>query len=264
MPARVAALALAAIIAIILVLTVAVVFTGMYRLSRYNAMYKTVRARRAMVSDAYPGMKTGDIILFVATTHSPANSMLTQTFFSHAGVLMREGELVYISEAQPGLELMPDPARPRAEIHMGRGAELTPLLIRLKYYTGVPYLVRLSSALPPPVAEGLKRRAEALRRERYPYPTLAQIALGVLGWRTRSRHCFQHVAHLLDGAGLIPGGTLGSAGFVDVCREVCSLPGRCLSFGLTYEPPVQLVYNLPEEAPTAAAAGAARAYLGKN
>lgn len=245
---RTLSLVLAALIMLVLVLIVAFTFIGLYRMSEYYSMFCTMRAPRAKVSDIYPALKTGDVLLFVATCHAPSNSMLTQTFYSHTGVLLREGDLLYISEASAGGELMPDPRDPaESNIHMHRGADLTPFLTRLKYYTGDCYVMRLSHPLDAGREEKLKSTAERLYAAHYPYPTVFQILLGMAGRSTASRHCFQHSAHLIDEARLTPldrAAPLAESGFAAVCREVCDLPGRPLPDGYSYLPPVQLVYDI--------------------
>ena len=235
----------AAIVLLTIALTVALVFIGLYRMAEYNVMYRTVWTPRVRMSEIYPHLKTGDVILFAAATHSPANSMLTQTFHSHAGVLVREGELVHLSESQTGVEIMPGPDG--TALFMDNGAVLSPLLTRLKYYTGVYYVMRLSRGLDAAREAAVKREAARLRRAHYPYPSLLQILRGMMGGRSASRHCFQHAARVLDAGGLTPtdrDAPLEDAGFVGVCREICSLPGRPLPGGLHYEPPVQIVYDL--------------------
>jgi hypothetical protein len=245
---RTAAVVLAALILLILVLTILLVFIGLHRMSEYYAMFVTVRTPRIKMTDLYDHLKTGDLLLFVATTNAGTNSMLTQTFYSHGAVVLREGELVYASETQAGAEIMPDPADPtRKDIKLEPHVSLTPLLTRLKYYTGACYVVRLSRALDPEREEILKREAERLCVEKYPYPSLFQSFLGIFGWRTATRHCFQHVAHLLDKARLTPLGQkepLAAASFLDVCEEVITLPGRPLPDGYAYEPPVQILYDV--------------------
>lgn len=241
-----AALVAASVIVLVLALTAALAAIGLFRMAEYCRRHGAVRAPRCRVSDIYDLLKTGDLLLFVASTHSLTNSVFTQTFYSHVGVLLREGEIVRVSESQPGLGLMPDPARPGADRLMHRGADLTPLLTRLKYYPGDCYVLRLSRPLDSEREEALRRRAAALSREEYPYPGKAQLVLGFFGWATESRHCFQHVAHLLDSAGLGPldRGPLSEAGFTGVCREICELPGRPLPGGYSYAPPLQLVYDV--------------------
>jgi hypothetical protein len=244
---RIAALVLACLMLLVLLVVVAGAFVGLHRMAEYNVMYATVRAPRIKISDAYSALKTGDVLLFVASTGSPSNLFLTQSFYSHAGVVVREGELVYISEAQPGLEIMPDPAAPAtSDLRMSRGAVLSPLLTRLKYYTGAYYVMRLNAPLDPPREELLKQEAERLQRVQYPYPTLGQIVLGIVGRKTATRHCFQHAAHVLDSALLTPLGAppFASAGFLDVCRAITGLPGRPLRGGYQYLEPVQLLYDI--------------------
>lgn len=241
------AVVLACLTLLALLAIVAGVFVGLHRMTEYNVMYATVRAPRSKVSDIYPALKTGDILLFVASTCSPSNSFLTQSFYSHAGVLVREGELVYLSETQPGLEIMPDPKAPATDdLRLSRGAVLSPLLTRLKYYTGTYYLVRLATPLDVAREELLKAEAERLQRVQYPYPTLLQILLGIVGRKTATRHCFQHTAHLLDVARLTPKtvAPLADSGFVDVCRAVTGLPGWPLRGGYRYLRPVQLLYDI--------------------
>jgi hypothetical protein len=241
-PLRVLAVLLAAVVLLVLALTVALVFVCPYRLLEYNTMFGAVRAPRAKISDLYPTLKTGDLVFFVATTHSPSNSVLTQTFFSHAGVVLREGELVYLSEARAALERAPGSRGPRPN-----GANITPLLARLKCYTGDYYALLLSRPLDWRREEALKATAERLRARGYPYPSVAQMLLGLVGRKTEARHCFQHVAHLLDGAGLAPRGRpapLAAAGFLEVARAVCALPGLRLAGGYAYSPPVQILYDI--------------------
>jgi hypothetical protein len=130
---------------------------------------------------------------------------------------------------------------------MAHGADLTPLLTRLKYYTGDYYVLRLSRPLDPQRAEALKAAAEHLGRVQYPYPTTFQVLLGLAGKKTATRHCFQHAAHLLDTAGLVPADRsepLAAAGFLEVCHEICQLPGRPLAGGYCYAPPVQVIYDV--------------------
>lgn len=245
---RLMAVALATLVLLALLVTVAVAFLGIHRMTEYYAMHVTVRAPRTKITDLYPALKTGDLFLFVAATNSGTNSMLTQAFYSHGAVVLREGDLVYLSETQAGTELMPDPADPaRRDLRTGRHAAITPLLTKLKYYTGTSYVLPLSRPLDPAREEVLKREAERLRAEAHPYPSFLQSLAGVLGWRTRSRHCFQHAAHLLDVAQLTPLGAaapLESAGFVGVCDAVCSISGRELPDGYRYGAPLQVLYDV--------------------
>jgi hypothetical protein len=242
------AVAAAAIVLLCLVLLVTLACEGLVRHSEYYAKYATVRAPRALLSALYPKLGTGDLVLFVAAASSGTNSAATRCFYSHAAVLLREGPLVYASETQGGAGLMPDPADPARDLYLSRGATLVPLLTRLKYYAGSCYLLRLTPPLGPAQAEALKRSAERLCAARHPYPSAAQVVLGLFGWPSVARHCFQHAAHLLDQTGLAPldrrGRPLEAEGFLGVCEEVASLPGRALPGGRRYLPPVQILYDI--------------------
>lgn len=209
----------------------------------YNRAHQYPVGARAYMSEIYPHLKTGDILLFRGISPLP-HRYVTGALFEHAAVLLREGELIYISEIEPGgARLMPDPDTPGTEIHMAPGVNSTPLLARVKYYNGIIYVMRLSRALD----VGRERALKAAARGSCTYPSLlhgaAELALGL---KTGTRHCFQHVAHVVDAAGLTPAGAqFADAGFLEVCREICSLGGgRPLSDGYYYEPPVEIVYDI--------------------
>ena len=247
-PARTVAIVGALLAVVVIAIAVAFPYVLITRMMEYNRMFVVMRTPRATVSEAYSHLNTGDILLFVTATNMPFNSGFTQSFYSHTAMLMREGDLVYTSEAQLGTELMPDPNRPGVDHHMKPGAAAAPMLTRVKYYTGSVYVMRLSRALDPGREQRLKAVADQLHAVGYPYPTAQQaFSSTVLRRRVAARHCFQHVAHLLDAAGLTPldrAAPLADSGFIRVVRDVCELPGRALPDGYRYEPPVQLVYDI--------------------
>lgn len=244
---REAAVVLAAGVLLLVLLTVALAAAGLCRLVRHNATVRTGgRVLREKVSDAYFSLKTGDLILFVSVSFVPSSTILTHAFFSHVGMVVETPETLCISEAQGGDALMPDPRCPGREVRMGWGAVLVPFLVRVKNYAGLVYVSRLARRLGPESAGRLCAAAEEAASSVYPYPTVSQILLGFVGRQQAARHCFQHVAHLIDAAGLTPagrGGPLTEAGFIEVCHEVCGLPGRPLP-GNTYGAPVQLLYDV--------------------
>jgi len=208
----------------------------------YNRDHQYPVGARAYVSEIYPHLKSGDILLFRGISALPHRYVMG-TMFEHAAILLREGEIVYISEIERGSSLlMPDPDAPGAKIHMAMGVNATPLLTRVKYYNGIIYVMRLSRALD----ASRERSLKAAARRSCTYPTLlhgaAELALGL---KTGTRHCFQHVAHMLDTAGLTPADAqLADVGFLEVCRELCNLQGRPLLDGYYYEPPVEIVYDI--------------------
>lgn len=231
---------LAAAVCLTVLVVAAAALAGYARLAAYYAEHSAFRAPRALLSEAYGALKTGDLLYCVAGASSGTNSVLTQTYFSHAGVLVREGDLVYVSETHGLAQLMPHPAAPAGLWHPPH-ATLTPLLAKLRHYPGLCYLSSLSKPLPLRAAEALKRAAERACIERYPYPTLGQSLWALLGRRSPTRHCFQHAATLLRQAGL---GDLKEEEFLGSARAVCALPGRPLSGGRAYGPPVQLLYDI--------------------
>jgi len=246
--ARVAALLAATLVMLIIVVAVAAPYMILVRIMEYSRVFNTMRTPRAKISEIYGYIKTGDLLLFVSATHLPANSGLCQVFFSHSAVLIREGDLVYTSEAQAGAELMPNPDRPGTDYHMVAGAAEAPLLPRIKFYTGVVYLLQLSRALDQEREQLLVAAAEESHRGRYAYPTTRQaLAAALLGYKAEARHCFQHVAHLLDACRLTPlhrTTPLSDAGVLQVCRDVCAISQSILPDGYRYEHPIELVYDI--------------------
>ena len=241
------------IAATIVVLSLIIVAGAPYAIIGYALRYRRTQphltAPRVNISELYPHLKTGDILLF-RPFNPLSHRYICGTIFDHAALLLREGDLVHTSEMEPaGIVLMPDPDRPGAKIHMAPGINAAPLLTRIKYCNGVTYVMRISRPLDPDRERALKAAA----REAYVYPTLPRgLAELVLGWRSGSRHCFQHIAHALDAAGLTPpgrpprweGAPLADAGFLEVCRDICGLEGRPLPDGYYYEPPVEIIYDV--------------------
>lgn len=262
--ARVATVVTAALISLVIVIMVATPCLVLIRIMEHSLIYKTMRTPRAMVSEIYPHLKTGDLLMFVPSSHMPFNSGLTQAFYTHSAMLMREGDLVYTSESTPGGPIMPNPDRPGAEYHMKWGATLTPFFTRIKFYAGTVYVMRLSRPLDPAREQRLKATADRLHSVGAPYPTMLQMFVSAwLGRNSPARHCFQHVAHLLDEARLTPldlGAPLTDSGSLQVCRDICGLPGRALPDGYSYAPPIALMYDIGalvfDGDPPAAAPGA--------
>lgn len=237
-----------ATILLLIVIAVAIPYFAFVRVMEYSYKYHNVRIPRMTISEAYPHLNTGDILMHLS--HLPSSSSLTHhAFFSHAAMLMREGDLVYTTESQSGQGLMPNPNRPGTDYYMTKGAASAPLLTRLKFCTDTVYVMHLSHPLDPAREQRLKATADQLHRDRYAYPTVRQaLASAALGLKIPARHCFQHVAHLLDEVGLTPlnldSGLLAESGIFQVCREVCNLVGRALPDGYYYKPPVELIYDI--------------------
>lgn len=245
---RIATVAVATSILLAIIIMVALPYIALARTVEYIYSHHAVRHPRVPISEAYQTLKTGDILMHLS--HLPSNSNLThQAFFSHVSMLMREGDLIYTSEAQTGTELMPNADRPGTDYYMARGAASAPLLTRLKFASDTVYVMRLSHPLDPTREERLKATADQLHRVQYPYPTACQALTASLLARgdIPARHCFQHVAYLVDTAGLTPldqEPPLAKRGFFQVCRDISDLPGRALPDGYYYTPPVELIYDI--------------------
>lgn len=209
---------------------------------RYSVRYSVFRAPRALLSEQYEHLKTGDVVFFTASANTPITSVILNSFFSHVGVVLREKGHLFISEAQPGVELM---EHGQGELRMTFGATVVPLLLRLANYTGVYYIMALDRLLDGDDEEALKAEADRLGREEHPYPTMLQTALSAMKIPCRARHCFQHAAYLLDVAKLRAGDEpLASAPTLEVGARLMALPGQPLLNGRRrYLPPYQIVYD---------------------
>lgn len=246
---RVVAIITATVILIIIILSVIWPYVIIIRMLEYNNKFTTIRLPRAKISDIYPHLKTGDILLFAAATQIPMQCGISKDFYSHTGMILREGELVYVTEAQIGAELMPNPNIPGTDYHLKIGTTVSPLLTRLKFYTGQVCVMRLSRSLDFDREQIIKSVTDKLHNEVYAYPTIKQVlSHKLLGNRNiKARHCFQHVAHLLDSIGLTPldrRTPFADAGFVKCCNDICVLSGRSLPDNYYYEDPIQIIYDI--------------------
>ncbi|HVE13178.1 MAG TPA: hypothetical protein VNI01_07285 [Elusimicrobiota bacterium] len=230
--------------AMLAVLFVGLAAAGALRAARYCSALIDLRGPRAELRRALPGLRTGDLILFVGADGPSAASLLAGTFFSHAGVVVRPGGqgCVWLAESAPAARLA----------HAGHarrpGAALSPLRPRLSSYLGRCYVSVLQPALGASAAARLEAEALGLCG-REAYPTLAHLAASVCGARLGPRHCFQHAHHLLRTAGLLD----GEPGPLEACRAVCALPGRALAGGRAYAAP-RLLVEPAEPAPSPAEA----------
>ena len=221
----------AAALAVLALLTAVLAGLGVAggrRLLAHHDRYQDRRWPRVPLSAEFPRLRTGDLVLFGAATASPVTPLFTQTFFSHAGVILVRGGRVFLSEAQRGIEVVPGH-------RLAVGGDESPFLARARFYRGSVYVARRRAPLGAAAAARLEAAAAAARG--CPYPSTARIALSALGVPARGRHCFQHVAALLSAADAAAG--LSAAGPVGACRAVCALPG-----GPQYGEAVLLDYDL--------------------
>lgn len=228
---------IAVAVIIVLILVAALAMAGILRGYRYWRKYCCQRYERIKLSEAYGALKTGDVILFVATTHGFTNSLLTMDVFSHVGLVVEDTDNpghFFVSESTLGCEIMPDPKDPGRELMSEAGASLTPLLTRLKYYSGQYCLMSLNQPLPQDRKRKLEKLAKNVRG--HPYPGFWEILRGLYGFKINSRHCYLHVGWLLDQVGLSPttGATLYNSGFLGSSRRISNLAGTPLGDGGEY------------------------------
>jgi hypothetical protein len=214
--AEMIAVALAATAVGVLVAAVWLMGRGYVRALRYYGKYQSARFPRARLSDLFTHLKTGDILLFVPFAHGFYNSMLTDDLFSHAAMIVSRDGSLYTSEATEGAEL-------GSAGHARPGADLVPLLARLKNYSGTAYVMRLNKSLPQTVAD----KINGMAGETHPYPTLMQIVKG---------------AGIVD-ASFQPG-FLNSKAITEIADAGIKKP---LLNGYSYLPPLQILYDLDAE-----------------
>ncbi len=223
--------AVAVIVVVTLIVTMAT-FVYVYgrRWKYISGRFGTLCFPREKVSEAYDSLKTGDLILYTSALH-PSTNVFTDVPFSHGGIVVVDGGSAKVSESQSGFEIMPG-------AHMLPGADVVPLLARLKFYAGSFYLARRLQPLSDQAASAVEDAAYRLRG--YPYPAGGDLARAMFGLSTRTRHCFQHIVYVMRLAGAWP--TTGEAsGWLESCRDVCRVANGA---GKVYAPPVQLIYDV--------------------
>lgn len=231
-----------------IILLIAIIFPYfiIFGILNHNSSISTINTfARARVSDIYSKLKTGDLIMFAGTARMPIISGICQTFFTHAAMVIRQGDLVYITEAQYGESIMPNPDVPGSHYYMKPGTTFSPILTRLKFYSGQPYVMQLSKPLDLYREDLLKKMSTQLLK--YPYPTNLELLYQALfNGKINSRHCFMHVAHLLDLINLSPiyYNKLTDYKSVQVCRDICNLSKKELPEGYYYEDPIELLYDI--------------------
>ena len=213
------AILLAAIIVLVIIMFVVFVCLGLVRAADYYRETRALHFPKVLASEVLPSLKTGDIILFVASTHDFTNSTLTQSLFSHGGMVVCEqtgelGEAASISSGNTKClsESTLYSAAATGHEPLQSGANTTPLKERLQGYSGTVYCMRRRRPLNS--AQCAAVQAAAARRD-CPYPNSMQILYGLAGFRCYARHCFQHVGFLLDTAASTQVSDDGGAPFAD-------------------------------------------------
>ena len=225
---RNASIVVAAIIALIVTLSVCLICMGLLQATQYYALNYRTPHPRVLMSEARESLKAGDVLLFIGDTQNFTNSFITKALYSHAGIVVRGGDTMYAAESVISEPYMEDSAAPGGARLLRKGTNLVPLADRLEGYCGQVFVMPLNKRLPPDAEDAMF----AASAEDYPYPSTVQAFMGIAGLRTRSRHCFQHVARLIDTAGLqvAEEGALSGLGMIDVVRAVDHPQPRQSSF----------------------------------
>lgn len=232
----------------------------------YFQKYENVRMLNYVpISELYDNLKTGDIILFKSNSKSLSSTVLTHVYYTHIGIVIKpkflhylkqDEELpLYISETNPAFEYLPInynnefDLKPSSYTHDGwktnNGTDLLPLLIRIKYYPGDSYIMSLNKQLDPKREELLIKYS----KEFCPYPTPIQ-GFKILMERkfsnkqiTNARHCYQHVANLLDKINITNNLYL-ECGIISICNKLAYIYGKELNDGYMYHNPIKIIYDI--------------------
>ena len=233
---------------IICIIIIFIIFFGICRVTKHIDTYTNFRTpSRIKISEIYDDLKSGDIILFTSTILNLSNILLSQLFYTHIGILIRINDIMYISETNPAIEYMPKNGKTSIgisynEIRTNSGADILPLLPRLKFFTGDYYILQLSRPLDKKREEILIKTATELFNNNYPYPTPFQGVIAVMGKKIKARHCMSHVAHILDELNL----TLNyeQSGFLNVCKKVSEIADVKLNDNYFYNTGIQVLYDI--------------------
>ena len=227
------------LLATITVFVVIIIVVSAWNIARQlihsNTEFGRMQFPRIKISTAYPQMKTGDLIFMMGYF---AFGSATGSLFTHAGVIVRDGSDIYISESVPKMIFA------RTSPNNIGGSQLNLLLPRLKYYAGHTYWVPLAAPLSD---ENITNIVEAAKIH-HPYPQWWRLILGALGLPVcnKTRHCFQHVGHLLSMGGCLPENctTVDSQGTVEITRNIAWISGQKLLNGNMYNTPQSILYDI--------------------
>jgi hypothetical protein len=254
------------IIILILLILLISVFSILNTEFSYYKKYENARILKYVnISDIYDTLKSGDIILYKGNALALVG-VLANTYYTHVGMVIKKDNDnglktdLYISETNPAFEYLPKHYNDKNNWYGLRpysqkdpycgwktkyGTDLLPLLIRIKYFPGDCFIMRLNKEL------DQKRKKELFlaMAEFCPYPTPSQIIKMAIEkkilntQKTYARHCFQHVANLLDKIKLT-NNILESSGIVSICGEVGYIDGKKLNDGYRYETPIKIIYDI--------------------
>lgn len=232
---------------VLLVVVLAVVLAGIVRLTAHWREFSWKRHDKALLSRELPGIKSGDILLFISHATGLTNSLFMNDLYTHSGMVVMVDGVPHLSEATIAMpQLRPDGDE---QVATPNAAVLVPLVPRLEYYAGSCFLMPLAHPLTPSQEAALASRA----REKGAYPKVHHMLLALVGVSSghKARQCMQHVAWLLDGMGTPPVSVaakgepfLKACGFFKSSRAITALSGgEALVGGNRYGEVVELLVD---------------------
>ena len=162
---------------------------------------------------------------------------------------------LFISETNPSYEYLPrdynknnfgglGPFLNRKEgWRTNYGSDILPLLVRIKYYPGDSFLMKLNKPLDAEREELLIKYAH----EQCPYPTILQglsiiIEQNFGEQKTHARHCFQHVGYLLDKINIT--NNISDNGIYSICKKIANIYQEKLNDDYQYNIPIKILYDI--------------------
>lgn len=168
---------------VLLTISLVICFIYLHRQSCHE-IFQT-KYPRVLLSEVYPLLKTGDIVLFNPAIDSSFISSVLNKKFAHSGVIIQIKEDLFLAEKSIARKV---------SIDIPAGATLLPLLPVLKTYPGTFSIMPLKNPLSAKQNELIVN--EAMSMIGATYPTTLDIVVKTF-LRMPSLHCFDYVAHLL-------------------------------------------------------------------
>ena len=210
------------------------------------------KSSRALLSNIYDSLDTGDLILFTPHVSNPGITSFLQIKYSHIAMVIRDSgrnttrdqviddpdtfaiDGLYLSET--GQALAQGIIAP--EYYLKQGVNMTPLLARLKLYPGSIFIMKLIKKLTEPQKNAIILAAKD--RFNIPYPSIPQIMVSAVLSRPVP-HCFNHVIALMHAAEVDPlFGQMLKQDVITICRSVVDLS----KMKKMYRPIVEVLYDI--------------------
>jgi len=276
------------IISTLVILIIIVILSfAIYRVYNYCKKYEYARSLKfALVSEIYNDLKSGDIILYQSNVFALYNILITHSFFAHSGMIVKNditGEL-YITESNPLYEeVIPNSHFDNIDYELDpkdiyipgipvikSGVTFIPFDVRIKYYSGFCYVMRLNKELNHDQKQELlndqlenieyptylqmfgeiiekmkikmKMKKEQLQEEKEEKEQLQEEKEQIQEEKGKKMHCFQYVGYLLDKIGIT--NSLYLYNTITIGNAISQLYNKELNNGYLYESPIKLIYDI--------------------